>query len=48
MHGEQEAKLILEDGFTYDHVQDEEWEWLNSQAQWQLRSHDKFMFSLQL
>ena len=23
MHGEQEAKLILEDGFTYDHVQDE-------------------------
>ncbi|CAL1151298.1 unnamed protein product [Cladocopium goreaui] len=24
MHGEQEAKLILEDGFTYDHVQDED------------------------
>ena len=23
MHGEQEAKLILEDGFTYDHVQEE-------------------------
>ena len=23
MHGEQEAKLILEDGFTYEHVQDE-------------------------
>lgn len=23
MHGEQEAKLVLEDGFSYDHVQEE-------------------------
>lgn len=32
MHGEQEAKLILEDGFSYDHVQEESVEQKSSMA----------------